>query len=65
MTYEKAFIIFSDMPREQQRAVLAVYGEIAGAFPNVRDAFTQAVSDECLIAETEMRLLQKTGAVMQ
>ena len=65
MTYETAFILFADMPREKKRAVLAVYVEISAAFPNVREAFVQAVSDECRVAETEMMLLQKPGEVMQ
>ena len=65
MTYQKAFILFADMPPEQQLAVITVYRGISAAFADVRDAFAQAVADECLVVETEMLLLQQTGAVMQ
>ena len=65
MTYETAFTLFAYMPPEQQLAVITVYRGISGAFADVRDAFSQAVADEFLVVETEMLLLQQTGAVMQ
>ena len=65
MTNETALALFTGMPLEQQLAVITVYRGIVAAFPNVRDAFTQAVADECLVVETEMMLLQQNGEVMQ
>ena len=65
MTYETALDLFSDMPPEQQLAVITVYRGISAAFAEVRDAFAQAVADEFLVVETEMILLQKTVATMQ
>lgn len=58
MTPETAMALFVKMPPERKTLVLAVFAGIIGAFPNVRDAFTQAVADECLVIETE-RLLQQ------
>lgn len=65
MTYETSLAIFSYMSPTQQLAVITVYRGIAAAFPNVREAFAQAVADECLVVETEMTLLPQTVATMQ
>lgn len=65
MTLENAIAIFNAMSPQRQSAVLTVFIGIAGAFPDVREAFVQAVADECLVVGTEMLLLQQTGVSMQ
>ena len=65
VTHETALALFAEMPPAQKTAVLAVFAEIIGAFPDVREAFVQAVIDECLVTETEMLLLRQNGAIMQ
>lgn len=61
MTPETAIALFAVMSPEQQASILAVYDGIAGAFQDVREAFAQAVDDECLVIETEKLLLQMNG----
>lgn len=53
------------MMPERKSAVLNVFFGIISAFPDVRDAFAQAVADEYLMIQTEMLLLQQTGVTMQ
>ena len=65
MTHETAMALFAVMQPAQQLAVVTVYRGISAAFEDVRDAFAQAVADECLVVETEMMLVQHTGEMMQ
>jgi hypothetical protein len=64
MTLETALAIFYRMQPAQQAAILTVFAGIAGAFADVREAFAQAVADECFALYTEMMLLQ-TGVMQQ
>lgn len=63
MTYTDARALFDAMPLAQQDAVTRIFMRIYGAFPNVREAFVQAVADE----ELEMMLLatQPAEGLMQ
>lgn len=69
MNFKTALALFAVMPIERQDRVTRIFELIRAApsFPNVRDAFTQAVQDECYAIETEMLLLatSPTPMVMQ
>lgn len=64
MTYESAIALFAVMPCAQQEAVVSVFDGIKAAFPDVRNAFVQAVQDEAYAIETEMLLLATSQAPM-
>jgi hypothetical protein len=63
MTFEHAIALFAVLPMHEQESVVAVFDGIKTAFPDVRDAFIQAVADEAYAIETEMLLLQPTGTM--
>ena len=63
MTFEHALAFFAAMPMHEQESIVAVFDGIKASFPDIRDAFTQAVADEAYAIETEMLLLQPTGTM--
>lgn len=53
MTFEAALTLFITLPQEQQEVVVHVFESIKSAFPDIRDAFTQAMSDQVRAVEVE------------
>jgi hypothetical protein len=58
MTFSSALALFVVMPKHQRDSVVRVFDGIRAAFDNVEDAFIQAVSDEAIVIEREMLLLE-------
>jgi hypothetical protein len=58
LTFSSALALFVVMPKHQRDSVVRVFDGIRAAFDNVDDAFIQAVSDEAIVIEKEMLLLE-------
>jgi hypothetical protein len=58
LTFSSALALFVVMPKHQRDSVVRVFDGVRAAFDNVDDAFIQAVSDEAIVIEREMLLLE-------
>jgi hypothetical protein len=59
MNYATAAALFVTMPEDAQKRVGVVFEDIYRSFPNVRDAFAEAVADEDNASKIRKLLEQK------